>query len=139
MPEPKQAIKRKGCGGYRRTHQEIARAALRFARVPQEEGVSQVAARILAALVDFNANSRSGHRAILEYELEHARRLHSRTDQSSTFEMEQLEALTGAVESIAVESIAVESINDGRIRHSRGAVRLLEHLAQAGFESAPGN
>jgi hypothetical protein len=122
MPEPKQARKRTGCGGHHQTNQEINRAALRFARVPQEEGVSQVAARILAALVDFDANSRSGHDASLEYELEHARRLNSRTDHSSTFEMERLEALTGAV----------ESINSGGTRQARGAVRLLEHLAQAG-------
>jgi hypothetical protein len=84
------------------------------------EGVSQVAGRILIAW-------RSGLYANLERELEHARRLTARTaDPSgtceSTFEMERLEALTGAV----------ESIERSREHQAGAAVRLLEHLAQAG-------
>jgi hypothetical protein len=87
-----------------------------------QEGVSQVAGRVLIAW-------RSGHCASLERALEHARRLTSRTqDQSSTFEMERLEALTGAVESLEE---AVEGMDNRGARQS-GAVRLLEHLAQAG-------
>jgi hypothetical protein len=81
-----------------------------------KEGVSQVAGRILIAW-------RSGHDASLEHALEHARRLTSRTlDPWSTFEMERLEALTGAV----------ESIERSREHQAGAAVRLLEHLAQAG-------
>jgi len=87
-----------------------------------QEGVSQVAGRILIAW-------RSGHCASLEHALQHARRLTSRTsDQSSTFEMERLEALTGAVESL--EEV-VEGMDNGSARR-KGAVRLLEHLAHAG-------
>jgi hypothetical protein len=76
-----------------------------------KEGVSQVAGRILVAW-------RNGHCTSLEHELEHARRLTSQTDNCTTFEMERLEALAGAVESIE---------NGPR---QAGAVRLLEHLAQ---------
>jgi hypothetical protein len=85
----------------------------------QEERISQLAARILAALVDFDPNSKGGQSADLEHALQHARRLTSRTDQQSTFEMEQLEALTGAI----------ESLEHVRARRT-GAVRLLEHLAR---------
>ncbi len=64
---------------------------------------------------------KSGHCASLELALEHATRTldHSNAFES-TFEMERLEALSGAVESLQ------------RKRRSTGAVRLLEHLAQAG-------
>ncbi len=79
-------------------------------KLAPQEGVSQLAGRILVAW-------KSGHCASLEYELEHARRLTSRADHASTFEMERMEALHGAVESLQSQS--------------RGAVRLLEHLAQA--------
>lgn len=77
------------------------------------DGISQVAGRILIAW-------RNGHCASLELGLEQARRLTSSADYSSTFEMERLEALTGAVESIGYRGT----------RDSVGAVRLLEHLAQ---------
>lgn len=83
---------------------------LKFA---SSEGISQVAGRILIAW-------RNGHCASLELGLEQARRLTSQADYSSTFEMERLEALTGAVESIGHRGS----------RDSAGAVRLLEHLAQ---------
>jgi len=79
------------------------------------EAVSQVAGRILIAW-------KSGHCALLFHELEHARDFTSRTDQFNTFEMERLEALTGAVERLALER--------GPARPARGAVRVLEHLAQ---------
>jgi hypothetical protein len=78
---------------------------------PKKERVSEVAGRILAAF-------RSGHCDNLERELEYARRLTRQTGRHSTLEMERLEALTGAV----------ESLGHGAARHA-GAVRLLEHLA----------
>jgi hypothetical protein len=78
----------------------------------QNEGISRVAGRILAAC-------RSGQCDGLEHALEHARRLTSRTGQFSTLELERLEALTGAI----------ESLERGREQRT-GAVRLLEHLAQ---------
>jgi hypothetical protein len=80
-----------------------------------EEGISQVAGRILVAW-------KSGHCDSLEHALRGARRLTSQADEFNTFEMERLEALSGAVESIE---------NNGGQR-AGGAVRLLEHLAQAG-------
>ena len=80
-----------------------------------EQGISQVAGRILIAW-------NSGQGENLEHALAHARRLTAQTDQSDTFEMERLEALTGAV----------ESIQNNAGKRARGAVRLLEHLAQAG-------
>jgi hypothetical protein len=83
------------------------------AKLALQEDVTQVAGRILLAW-------KSGHGASLESALDHARRLSAHADRSSTFEMERLEALTGAVESI---------VQDGA-RNSAGAVRLLEHLAQ---------
>ena len=76
------------------------------------EGVSQVAGRILVAW-------KSGHGDSLEHALQHAHRLTARTDSCSTFEMERLDALKGAVESI-----------ESGPRRLTGAVRLLEHLAQ---------
>jgi len=84
-------------------------------QVPKKERVSEVAGRILAAW-------KSGHCDDLEHELEYARRLTCRTGHHSTLEMERLEALTGAV----------ESLKNPRERQAGGAVRLLEHLAQAG-------
>ncbi|MGA2881521.1 MAG: hypothetical protein ABSG13_21435 [Bryobacteraceae bacterium] len=85
----------------------------------QREGVTQVAGRILMAW-------RNGESAGLRQELERARSLAaqiphaSAPEIASTFEMERLEVLSGAVESLG---------------HSRGqhlgAVRLLEHLARA--------
>jgi hypothetical protein len=80
-----------------------------------QEAISQVAGRILIAW-------KSGHCALLFHELEHARDFTSRTNQSSTFEMERIEALSGAVESLALVN--------GPARPARGAVRVLEHLAQ---------
>ena len=77
------------------------------------EGVAQVAVRILMAW-------HSGETAGLSRELEYARRLAAQAPHSSTLEMETMEVLSGAVESL---------------RHScgqhAGAVRLLEHLAKA--------
>jgi hypothetical protein len=81
------------------------------------EGVSQVAGRILMAW-------RTGQGANLDHELAHARRFTSCTTLTSTLEMERLDALTGAVESLAVEN--------GRSQVG-GAVRLLEHLAKPEF------
>jgi len=121
MPEPKLARVRQECGARHQSNLELSRASIRLARVPQMEGVSQVAGRILIAW-------KSGHSASLEHALEHARRFASRMDHSTTFEMERLEALTGAVESL--EEV-VDGMEDGRAR-STGAVRLLEHLARAG-------
>lgn len=88
----------------------------------QREGVAQVAGRILLAWY-------SGESTGLTQELEHARSLaeapHSGAlEIANTFEMERLEALSGAV----------ESLGHSHGRHL-GAVRLLEHLAQA---AAPG-
>jgi hypothetical protein len=88
----------------------------------QNESVSQVAARILTALLDRDSNRSGSQGDSLERALEYARRLASRTDRHSTLETEQLEALTGAI----------ESIERGRAHQTPGAVRLLEHLAQAG-------
>lgn len=113
MPELKQVNTRKVGSALHQTILELPRA-VRSPRIPQKEGVAQMAGRILVAW-------KSGHGASLQYELEHARFVTSQADQSSTFEMERLEALTGAV----------ESLENDRARHS-GAVRLLEHLAQAG-------
>ena len=79
----------------------------------QREGVAQVAGRILIAW-------RNGEKA-LRQELEHARYLAAQTPLSNTLEMEKMEALSGAV----------ESLGQVRARHA-GAVRLLEHLAFAG-------
>jgi hypothetical protein len=81
------------------------------------EGIAQVAGRILLAW-------RSGENSHLRRELDHARRLASEPRQSSTLEMERMEVLSGAV----------ESLGHGH-REQAGAVRLLEHLATMG--SAP--
>jgi len=73
---------------------------------------------------------RNGESSGLQQELEHARFLTTQTPgagalempgthEMATLEMERLEALSGAV----------ESLRDGR--HKHGAVRLLEHLAKA--------
>lgn len=83
----------------------------------QREGVAQVAGRILIAW-------RNGESAILRQELEDARFLASQTAEAGTFEMERLEALSGAV----------ESLREGR--QQSGAVRLLEHLAEVGARPA---
>jgi len=77
------------------------------------ESVAQVAGRILTAW-------RNGEGAAMGQELERARALAASNAPSSTLEMEAMEALTGAV----------ESLGDGR--RQNGAVRLLEHLADAG-------
>jgi hypothetical protein len=77
----------------------------------QRDGVAQVAGRILIAW-------RNGERADLFQELELARCLAAQTHISSTLEMETMEVLSGAV----------ESLGQFRGRHA-GAVRLLEHLA----------
>jgi hypothetical protein len=82
----------------------------------QREGVAQVAGRILMAW-------RNGESAGLEQELEQAQYL--ATQFASTLELERLEALSGAVESL---------------RHGcgsqAGAVRLLEHLAKVSARPA---
>jgi hypothetical protein len=77
----------------------------------QREGVAHVAGRILIAL-------RNGESTDLIQELEHARWMAAQTPLSSTLEMEAMEVLSGAVDSL------------GHLwgRHA-GAVRLLEHLA----------
>ncbi len=83
----------------------------------QREGVAQVAGRILIAW-------RNGESAVLQQELEEAQCLAAPLEIASTLELERLEALAGAVESL---------------RHGRqqsGAVRLLEHLAQIGARPA---
>ena len=67
---------------------------------------------------------RNGENAVLQQELEEAQGLAGPLELASTLEMERLEALAGAVESL---------------RHGRrqsGAVRLLEHLAQVGARPA---
>jgi hypothetical protein len=83
----------------------------------QRERVSQVAGRILVAW-------RSGESAGLEQELEHARLAaqapECTLEKPSTLEMERLEALCGVV----------ESLGRRRGQHA-GAVRVLEHLAEA--------
>jgi len=79
----------------------------------QWEGVAQVACRILIAC-------RIGENTLLKRELEHARYLAAQTHHKSTFEMERMEALSGAV----------EALRFGYDQRS-GAVRLLEHLATA--------
>ena len=67
---------------------------------------------------------RSGECACLERELEHARLAaqapHCTLGKPSTLEMERLEVLTGVI----------ESLGHRRGQHA-GAVRLLEHLAEA--------
>jgi hypothetical protein len=82
----------------------------------QREGVAQVAGRILMAW-------RNGESTGLEQELVQAQYL--ATQFASTLELERLEALSGAVESL---------------RHGRGsqagAVRLLEHLAKVSARPA---
>jgi hypothetical protein len=77
-----------------------------------------VAGRILLAW-------RTGERAGLRQELENARYLASLARPSSTLEMETMEVLSGAVESLGQRSG----------KHA-GAVRLLEHLAQRGRMNA---
>ncbi len=85
----------------------------------QREGIAQVAGRILMAW-------RTGERASLRQELEQAQFLTGQPlgkgeiELASTLEMERLEALSGAVESL------------WHGRQQSGAVRLLEHLASAG-------
>jgi hypothetical protein len=82
----------------------------------QREGVAQVAARILIAW-------RNGESSALRKELEQARYLAQTPSpialEMGTLEMERLEVLSGAVESL------------GQGRAQAGAVRLLEHLARA--------
>jgi hypothetical protein len=63
---------------------------------------------------------KTGQDANLDHELEHARRFTARFTIGTTLEMERLEALTGAL----------ESLEDGR-NQAGGALRLLEHLAKA--------
>jgi hypothetical protein len=88
----------------------------------QREGVAKVAGRILMAW-------HTGESASLRQELEQAQYLAGQTrgesaiDLASTLEMERLEALSGAVESL------------WHGRQQSGAVRLLEHLATAGCDS----
>ena len=77
-------------------------------------GLAQVAGRILVAW-------RAGESAGLEQELEMARFLAGQSCTSSTLDMETVEVLSGAVESLGQRSG----------KHA-GAVRLLEHLAQRG-------
>jgi len=78
------------------------------------EGVAQVAGRILIAC-------RNGENTLLKRELAHAQYLAAQQRSTSTFEMERMEALAGAVDAL------------GYGYHQRsGAVRLLEHLAAAG-------
>jgi hypothetical protein len=77
----------------------------------QRDGVAQVAGRILLAW-------RSGEGQGLTQELEYARCLAAQTQLSSTLEMETMEVLSGAI----------ESLGHARGKHA-GAVRLLEHLA----------
>jgi hypothetical protein len=79
----------------------------------QLEGVAQVAGRILIAC-------RLGENSLLKQELEHAQSLAAQTRYKSTFEMERMEALSGALEALSY----------GYDERS-GAVRLLEHLATA--------
>ncbi len=80
----------------------------------QREGVAQVAGRILIAW-------RNGESAGLRQEMDHALHLAAQAH-SSTLEMETMEVLSGAVESL------------GNGRKEVGAVRLLEHLAKASRE-----
>jgi hypothetical protein len=85
----------------------------------QREGVAQVAGRILMAW-------RNGESSGLQQELEQAEWLDlpDTLDLASTLDMERLEALSGAV----------ESLRQGR--QQAGAVRLLEHLAKASARPA---
>jgi hypothetical protein len=53
--------------------------------------------------------------------LEHARSLAAHANHTNTFEMERMDALSGAVEALGY-----------RYNPRSGAVRLLEHLAKAG-------
>jgi hypothetical protein len=80
----------------------------------QREGVAQVAGRILIAW-------RNGERADLRQELEQARCLAAQAHHSSTLEMERIEVLSGAVESLGHS-----------LGQHAGAIRLLEHLSNAG-------
>jgi hypothetical protein len=80
----------------------------------QSLGLAQVAGRILVAW-------RSGESAGLQQELEMARFLAGQNRPSSTLEMEAVEVLSGAVESLGQ-----------RCGKHAGAVRLLEHLAERG-------
>jgi hypothetical protein len=74
--------------------------------------VAQVAGRILTAW-------RNGERADLRQALDNARCLAAQTPPASTHEMETMEVLSGAV----------ESLGEGFSRQA-GAIRLLEHLAE---------
>jgi hypothetical protein len=76
----------------------------------QREGIAQVAGRILIA-------RRNGEDAGLQQELEFARRFAAQARGCSTLELERLEVLCGAAESLRYA--------DGK---QSGAVRLLEHL-----------
>jgi len=82
----------------------------------QRDGVAQVAGRVLIAW-------RNGKSADIHQELEYARCLAAQTElssmlgMSSTLEMERLEVLAGAI----------ESLGHMRGKHA-GALRLLEHL-----------
>jgi hypothetical protein len=90
----------------------------------QREGVAQVAGRILSAW-------RNGEGDGLRQELEHAQYLAAQgsgagpLEMLSTLEMERLEALSGAVESLR-----------RRGGSQLGAVRLLEHLSKGGAREA---
>ncbi len=74
------------------------------------DGVAQVAGRILIAW-------RKGDGENLERELQYAQNLAADTSACSTVEMERVEVLSGAA----------ESLRQGR--RQAGAVRLIEHLA----------
>jgi hypothetical protein len=75
------------------------------------ESAAQAADRILLAW-------RNGQERDLRHELENARKLATQNRFTSTLEMEVMEVLSGAVESLTWQG--------GK---SAGAVRLLEHLA----------
>ena len=78
----------------------------------QRVSLSQVAGKILIAW-------RTGESRSLQLELENARILTAKARPASTLEMETIEALSGAVESLAE-----------RCGKHYGAVRLLEHIAK---------
>jgi len=77
-------------------------------------GVAQIAGKVLSAW-------RDGERSEIERELKNARWWAAQARPSTTLEMEKMEVLSGAVESLG-----------GQFRRQSGAVRLLEHLAKCG-------
>jgi len=83
-----------------------------MAHTAQNARPAEMADRILTAW-------RNGKAGSLERELERARLLAERPSPASTLEMEIMEALSGAVESLGQRSG----------KHA-GAIRLLEHIAQ---------